>query len=113
MYLLFYSVLEQVDFSLEMFGVAIVQKSEFLFFVLPCILALMYMGWACVNLLLFSVSWRDLQKIYSKENIGNFVLCQVEPQNPYVIMQSLICYDTILTLMKLWQKKFSFENWEL
>lgn len=86
MYLLFYSVLEQVDFSLEMFGVAIVQKSEFLFFVLPCILALMHMGWACVNLLLFSVSWRDLQKIYSKENIGNFVLCQVEPQNPYVIM---------------------------
>lgn len=34
MYLLFYFVLEQADFSFKMFGVAIAQKSEFLFSVL-------------------------------------------------------------------------------
>lgn len=70
---LFYSVLEQVDFSFQMFGVALVQKSEFLFFVLSCVLYNYTRcpadGLSCLNLLLSSVSWGDLQKISCKENM--------------------------------------------
>lgn len=102
-----------------MFGVAIGHKSGFLFFVLSRILynsarcpADGLSCCACLNLL-YSLSWKDLHKTYCKEDISNLVLCLVEPQNPYMIMKSLMCHDTMLALMKLQQKKFSCENWQL